>query len=587
MIVKSDLSEEVSARLQCDVLVVGAGMAGLTAAIEAAERGASVTVITKGPVTRDGAASWMAGSGFSAALYPPDSPEAHARDTIRVGQYLNRQDLLLALTNEIPRCLGLLDHWGMRYLKSEGKYVQVRFPGSRHNRVPRSIRNGIMLGPEYRRLFPKQLRRLGIRAMGDMQALEILSRDGAAAGILALDAMEGRFVAISAKAVVLATGGFMGMYPLTATSPTLVGEGVGMAYEAGAQVQDMEFADFYSNSLAWPPMYAGSIDLATMLRIDLNGKVFNSRGEEFLVAKKGSGLAQPVLCQQEIRSARCSPNGGVYLSFKHLPDNLIDAYLASMGDSRLLHSLGVMGIDIRRQALEIAPAPLESMGGCRIDSRTRTNVPGLFAAGEVAGGAEGAFTIAGNPIALDMAMGAIAGRESASHAREADQSTADLPNLAPSIEEALRPLREHSKNAIPALEARRELQKVLGNQLHLLGRTRESLENAIGKIVSIRRDSRRWRVQTSARTHNSEWMGCLELRHMVTASEMVARAALARSESRGLHYREDYPEPSPDWLCNIVLQREGDEMRVSRVPVEFPFMRPPEQQVPPAAKSPG
>ncbi|MDP2661218.1 MAG: FAD-binding protein, partial [Dehalococcoidia bacterium] len=229
MIVKSDLAEQVSARLECDVLVIGAGIAGLTAAIEAAERGVSVTVITKGPVTRDGAASWMAGSGFQAALYPPDSPEAHARDTIRVGQYLNHQDLLLALTNEIPRCLGMLDHWGMRYLKSEGKYVQVRFPGSRHSRVPRSCRSGIMLGPEYRRLFPKQLRRLGVRALGDMQALEILKRDGAAVGVLALDTLEGRFVAIRAKAVVLATGGFMGMYPLTATSPTLVGEGQGMA----------------------------------------------------------------------------------------------------------------------------------------------------------------------------------------------------------------------------------------------------------------------------------------------------------------------------------------------------------------------
>ncbi|MDP2661409.1 MAG: FAD-binding protein, partial [Dehalococcoidia bacterium] len=498
----------------------------------------------------------------------------------------NHQDLLLALTNEIPRCLGLLDHWGMRYLKSEGKYVQVRFPGSRHNRVPRSCRSGIMLGPEYRRLFPKQLRRLGVRALGDMQALEILKRDGAAVGVLALDTLEGRFVGIRAKAVVLATGGFMGMYPLTATSPTLVGEGQGMAYEAGAQVQDMEFADFYSNSLAWPPMYAGSIDVATMLRIDLNGKVFNSRGEEFLVARKGSGLAQPVLCQQEIRSARGSPNGGVYLSFKHLPDNLIQAYLSSLGDSRLLHSLKVMDIDIRRQALEIAPAPLEAMGGCRIDSGARTNVPGLFAAGEVAGGAEGAFTMAGNPIALNMAMGAIAGRESAGHASGAGKSTAELPNLAPSIEAALRPLQECSAEAIPALEARRELQTVLGDHLHLLGRTRDSLEKAIEKIASIRRDAGRWQVRTAARRHNAEWMGCLELRHMVTASEMVARAALARAESRGLHYREDYPEPSPEWLCNIVLQRHGDEMRVSRVPVAFTFIRPPEPQGPPASQAP-
>ena len=572
-----DQSDQISTRLECDVLVVGAGMAGLTAAVEAAEHGASVTVISKGPVTRDGAASWMAGSGFSAALYPPDSPEAHARDTLRVGQYLNNQDLLLTLTNELPRCVGLLDRWGMRYMKSNGRYVQVRFPGSRHSRVPRSARTGIMLGPEYRRLFPKQLRRLGIRALGNMQALQILKRDGAAAGVLALDILDGLFVVIKAKAVVLATGGFMGMYPFTATSPTLVGEGQGIAYEAGVQIQDMEFADFYSNSLVWPPIYAGNIDLPTMLRIDLNGKVFNSRGEEFLVARKGLGLAQPVLCQQEIQASRSSPHGGVYLSFKHLPDNLLDAYLNSVGDTRLMHALEVMGVDIRRQALEIAPAPLESMGGCRIDSKAQTSVPGLFAAGEVAGGAEGAFTIAGNPIALYMAMAAIAGREASRHAGEAGASFAEPPDVGPLVREALRPLDNGSEGDILALEARQQLQVVLREHLHLLGRTQDGLEKALDKIRAIGSDASRWRVRTTARRHNNEWLGCLELRHMVTAAEMVARAALARQESRGLHFREDYPEPSADWLCNIVIQRDGDEMRVTRVPVAFPFMRPGEK----------
>src|SRR3989337_192855 len=145
----ANADKSVAARLECDVLVVGAGIAGLTAAVEAAEHGARFTVVSKGPVTRDGAASWMAGTGFQAALNPPDSPEAHARDTIRVGQFLSNQDLVFALTNEIPRCVDLLDHWGMHFLKSEGKYLQVRFPGSRHLRVPRTSRNGVMRGPEY------------------------------------------------------------------------------------------------------------------------------------------------------------------------------------------------------------------------------------------------------------------------------------------------------------------------------------------------------------------------------------------------------------------------------------------------------
>lgn len=561
------------ARLECDVLVVGGGITGLTAAIEAARQGAAVTVLTKGPLAGDGAASWMAGTGFQAALYPPDSPETHARDTIRVGQYVNNQQLLLTLTNELPRCLEMLDHWGMHYVKSGGRYVQDRFPGSRHARVPRLHRNSIMRGPEYRRLFPRQLRRLGVRSLGNMQALEILRRNGAVAGLLALDTLQGQLVAIQAKAVVLATGGFMGMFPLTATSPTLVGEGHGMAYEAGVQIQDMEFADFYSNGLVWPPIFAGNIDLSTNLRIDLTGKIYNSRGEDFLAARKSSGLAQPVLIQQEIRAGRGSLHGGVYLSFKHLPDNLIDNYLAGWAGTRMINGLTVAGIDIRRQALEIAPVPLESMGGCRIDCRTETNLPGLFAAGEVAAGAEGAYTIAGNPISLDMAMGSIAGRESARHAGEVGTRADDLPNIDEAMTRALRPLDRKRKGAILASEVRRELQEVMHEHLHLLGRTAKGLEAGLARLESIGQDRDRWTVQTAVRRHNKEWIECLELRHMVTASEMLARAALARAESRGLHYREDYPEPSPDWLCNIVIQRDGDEMKVGKVPVVFTFMQ--------------
>ena len=568
---------EIGAILDSDVLVIGAGIAGLTAAAQAAEAGAEVTVLSKGPITRDGAASWMAGTGFQVALYPPDSPEEHARDTIRVGQYLNNQELLLAVTNEIPRCLHRLDHWGMHYLKSGGKYVQLVFPGSRHPRVPRLYRAGAMAGPELRRIFPKQLRRLGVRALGNMQALELLKRNGAVVGALALDVIDGRFVAFRAKAVIVATGGFMGMYRFTATSPTLVGEGHGMAYRAGAQLQDIEFGDFYTGCLAWPPAYAGELDLATSLRYALKGIVYNSQGEDVWRSKRVAGLAQPVVFQQEIRAGRCSPHGGLYLSFKHLPDNLIEDHIASLGPTRLVSYLKIIGIDIRREALEIAPAPLESMGGCRVNARLQTNVPGLFAAGEVVGGAEGAYTMAGNPLPIYTAMGSIAGREAAAYARETGKVPDDLPDTRPFIQSALKPMANGARGAIPALEVRRELQDILRDHLHLLGRTEAGLGSALDRILAIRAGADKWQVRTATRRHNNEWMECLELGHMLTASEMMARAALARKESRGLHFREDYPEPSPDWLCNVVIERDGEQMKVSKVPVAFTFVRPGER----------
>lgn len=236
--------------------------------------------------------------------------------------------------------------------------------------------------------------------------------------------------------------------------------------------------------------------------------------------------------------------------------------------------LTVAGIDIKRQALEIAPVPLESMGGCLINSKTETNVPGLFAAGEVASGAEGAFTMAGNPISLDMAMGAIAGREAARRAGEMGATPDQLPDLAPSVWAAIRPIENGAGGTILASEVRQALQQVLHNHLHLLGRTQPGLETALQKVQAIGRDAERWRVQKATRRHNNEWIECLELRHMVTACEMLARAALTRTESRGLHYREDYPEPSSDWLCNVVIQRDGDGMKTARIPVPLTFMRP-------------
>ncbi|MBI2954029.1 MAG: FAD-dependent oxidoreductase [Chloroflexi bacterium] len=571
------MKEVLAANLECEVLVIGAGVAGLTAAIQAAEAGARVTVIAKGPVARDGAASWMAGPGFQVALYEPDSPEVHARDTIKVGQYLNNQALVLALTNEIPRCLERLDRWGMHYLKSEGKYVQIRLPGETYPRVPRLLRPGLAAGLEYRRVLPRQIRRRGVRALGNLQAIELLKRDGAVIGVLALNTVDGVFVAIRARATVLATGGFMGMYRYTTTSPTLTGEGHGMAYQAGVQFRDIEFADFYTGSVIWPPLYAGEVDWLTLLRYELGGKVYNSRGEDFARYKKSSGLALPVIFEQEIKAGRCSPHGGLYLSFKHLPENVIDDYFESIGRQRWMRNLEDIGIDIHRDALELAPAPMESIGGCRVDERGRTNVPGLLAAGEISGGAEGAFTLAGNPVPLYMAMGSIAGQEAASVAREMGATPDELPDVRPALEAAVRPLGNDSKGAIPALQVKRELQHILRAHLRLLGRTQAGLESAVQKIVAIRENVERWQVKTTARRHNNEWMEALEARHMVTVCEMLARAALARTESRGLHFREDYPAPSNDWLCNLIIERDGDEMKIGKAPISYSFIRPGER----------
>ena len=230
--------------IKTDILIIGAGIAGIFAAIEASEGGADVVLTTKGLLGKDGAATWMAGYGIQAALQPPDSPEVHAQDTIKVGRFLNDQELVYALTNEVPGLVQKLDKWGVRFRKEKGKFVMMRLPGETYPRVPALGKAGQYAGHEYRRVLPKEVRKRGIHIIEDIRIVDLLKSDNNVVGAVGLDLKEGKIKVFNSKVTILATGGHMGCYEVT-TSPCATGDGSAMAYRAGVDIADMEFADFY------------------------------------------------------------------------------------------------------------------------------------------------------------------------------------------------------------------------------------------------------------------------------------------------------------------------------------------------------
>lgn len=559
--------------IETDVFVIGAGIAGIMAAISAQESGEDVIIVTKGPFGRDGAASWMAGWGFQAAHYPPDSSEIHAKETIQTGQYLSNQKLVFNLVDVLPECLDRFDKWGVRYLKKDGKIVTKRIPGTKYQRVPVYAREGRAGGVDYRRVLPNQIRLRRIKTVSDLMVIDMLKVDNTAVGAVGVDIREGNFVVIKAKTIILATGGCMGIYRFTTTSPTLVGDGYSMAFRAGVELSGMEFTDFYVSTACWPPLLRGEVDAITDLRFDLSGRIYNKRGDEFLTRHKGSAIAYPIVVQREIEELRGSPHGGVYLSFSHLPRNIIADYLENCSGQRWIDLFKDAGVDLYNGAIEVAPAPLESMGGCKVNERCETSLTNLFAAGEVAYGAEGAYTMAGNPMALHAAGGFIAGREAGERAKGIKKIELDEKQVHELRARIFEPLRREA--GVKFIKVKRAMEEILDKYFSLTGKTKASLEKGIDEIVGIRREVLP-RLFSSIKTprFNLEWIECIEAFSTVDTIEMLFRTTLMREESRGLHFRKDYPDPDPVWLKNVVIQKVDSEMKLWTEPVEFTYFRP-------------
>ena len=562
-----------------DVLIIGGGIAGIRAAIAVAEQHVDVVLANKGQVGKDGAAVWMAGGGYQAALYPPDSVEQHVEDTIKAGKYLNNQVLADAFLRLAPDTVKDLTKWGARFAKKDKKYFQVRLPGETH---PRSMSHSIIgesLGGEYRKVLPRRVKSQDkINIINDIFIVELIADGEGVSGAVGLDMRSGAFVAIRAKATILATGGFMALFDMTTANPTLTGDGHGMAFRAGAKMMDMEFIQFFPTATLWPrTVYRDHFPYTLIWR--LRGIFYNAIGERFMeryfpVEKDfATREAMSKAIYREVKEGRGSANGGAYLSFRHLPRNLLDVCLEDLKDNPFMQGLKNAGVDLHEDAIEIGPAAHYVQGGCWINECCETTVPGLYAVGELgSGGKDGADRLAGNALPFCMAMGYIAGKEAAEKVKEGDVPPLNEGLLEEVLTDAAAPFTR--SDGVRPFRIKKKIRDLMGDNM-VYDRNGEELTEALAEVVRIRQEELP-RLHVSAKTErfNLEWVEAFEVKNMVDIAEMSIRAALMREESRGLHQRSDFPEARKEWLKHIMIRKSVDDMELTTEPVSFPILKP-------------
>lgn len=578
--------------IRTDVLVIGSEGAGARAAIEAYDAGLETTIVTKGRLGRSGATItgaadldvdsrslnriW-AGTPFEKMTNPEDSQEAYFKDIVVEGKYINDQRLVQNLVEDVPlRCQELKD-WGL-------KIWDIRqMPGHSYPR------NMYTSGHELVRILKSQLRKRQVRLVEDTMVTDLLTHDGRVIGCVGLDIDRGEPQVILAKVTILATGGGHNVYPFTTGPEELMGDGQAMAFRAGAELINLEMTQFIPTTLIAPPIAKGNlypflIGPQNALRVWL----LNKYGERFMSrwdAQRMEHSTRDMLSigiQYEINAGRGSPLGGVYFSLAHLPRNLI-AYFAQWGAKPFLredwtsHGLNftpMMERVMDGEAIEIAPASHFFMGGVRIEPTGATTLPGLYAAGEVAGGLNGANRLSGVAFAQIVVQGKRAGEHAAREAKTAAAPPDPNPDQVRAAEaRIMRPLR--TKPEITAYELKRRLQDISSKKVGVL-RTGKDLESAIAEIESIKaNDLLRVGSRTHAKRFSPEWVECLGVENVLLALELIARSALHRKESRGGHYRYDYPRIDHKHWLKMTVQRSVDgRVQVGDEPAKILSLRP-------------
>lgn len=556
----------------CDVLVIGSEGTGARAALEAAERGVRVLVVTKGFWSRSGATltadgeidvdSRSAREMFGVAGSPEDSPEQFARDMIREGDYLADQRLVAIHTEEAPARVKELVDWGA------GLEGFIHAPGHTYPR-------GLWIpGVKLARLLARRLASLGIPVLENTFVVDLLQDGEGTVGALALHLPTGRLLLLRSRAVVLATGGAMRVFPLTTAPEELTGDGLAMALRAGATLQDMEFPMFLPYTFLTPPALRGVIfpyDASALLE----AHALNRHGERYLARWDPQRLERTtrdinsVAAAMEIRAGRGSRAGGTYLSFKHLPRNLLEFSAEWFpGNLRGWRAAGFRLRDffpaLGEEAWEVAPACHFWNGGIRIDEECATAVPGLFAAGEGTAGIHGANRLAGNALTMTQVWGKRAGRAAAAFARRSGLREPPAPRVEEVVAKVLR-LRSASGPGV--VEVRREIRRVAGELVGIV-REEKALLRALDAISSLREQLGRQRARGQDPRFNREWVEGLQNENLLDVLEAVVRASLARRESRGAMYRLDYPFTDDDrWLCNLTLRRREGQWLIEEEPV--------------------
>jgi succinate dehydrogenase / fumarate reductase flavoprotein subunit len=555
--------------VQHDVLVIGAGGAGLRAAIEASAAGVSVGLVCKSLLGK--AHTVMAEGGIAAALANVDDRDnwqVHFADTMRGGQYVNQWRMAELHAKEAPDRVRELEAWGAVFDRTkDGRILQRNFGGHKY---PRLAHVGDRTGLEMIRTLQDHGVHQGIEVYMEHTILSLLKDGDRVVGAFGYERERGRFKIFRAKAIVLATGGIGRAYKITSNSWEYTGDGHSLAYEAGAELIDMEFVQFHPTGMVWPPSVMGI--LVTEGVRGEGGILTNKEGRRFMFDEipenykaqtadneeegwrycqgdKNSRRPPELLTRdhisrcivREIKEGRGSPHGGVYLDIAWIKQKLPNAaeYIKRKLPSMYHQFKQLADIDITEQAMEVGPTTHYIMGGIHVDPDTQmSRVPGLFAAGECAAGINGANRLGGNSLSDLLVFGKRAGEFAAKFAKENSLGKIDNEKIDKAARAAVEPF-ERSTSENP-YGVQRDLQESMQDLVGIV-RNENEMRSALEKIGNLRARAETVGV-TGNREYNPGWHTALDLKNLLTVSEAIARAALERKESRGAQFREDYPD---------------------------------------------
>lgn len=547
-----------------DVLIIGAGGAGLRAALGVLAQGVNVGVVCKSLLGK--AHTVMAEGGIAAAMGNVDSADdwrTHFRDTMRGGKLLNNWRMAQIHAQEAPERVRELEQWGALFDRTkDGEILQRAFGGHTFRRL---CHVGDRTGLEMIRTLQDRGVQMGIDVYMECTISRLLKDGDRVAGAFGYWREQGRFVLFRAKSIVIATGGIGKAFKITSNSWEYTGDGMALAYEAGAELKDMEFVQFHPTGMVWPPGVQGL--LVTEAVRGEGGILRNKLGERFMEKydpKRMELSTRDVVARSiytEVREGRGTEHGGAYLDISQKPADYVKKKLPSM-----YHQFKELAdVDITKGPMEVGPTCHYMMGGIRVEAETaQSSVPGLFAAGEAAAGLHGANRLGGNSLSDLLVFGRRAGLAAADHAQTVQNTSLDSAQIEAAARELLAPFeRKEGENPYTI---HRDLQDVMQNLVGIF-RTREDLTRALQELGKLKERAEHLSVEGS-RMFNPGWHLAQDLRSMLTVSEAVTLSAIAREESRGAHSRIDYPNLDATWgTKNNVIVRDGDTMALRQSPV--------------------
>lgn len=538
--------------ISSDVLIIGSGGAGSRAAIEVDDAGLKPLIVSKGLSFRSGCTG-MAEGGYNAVFKTvdkDDSIEAHMHDTLKGGSYLNDEKLVEILVNESPKRLIDLENYGALFDRQESGEIDQRPFGGQSFR--RTCYQGDRTGAELLNALKEEIIRRDIECIEEVMITSLVCEGTQVIGACGFDLKDSSLIYFQAKSTILASGGAGQLYPVTSNTFQKNGDGYAIAYRAGASLIDMEQIQFHPTGMVKPKTKRGIL-VTEAVRAE-GGILLNKDGERFMskyAPEKMELATRDVVARsiyQEIIEGKGTDDGGVYLDISHLDDDYIDEKLETM-----VLQFENVGVDIKHEPIEVAPTAHHFMGGLKINTDASTSLENLFGAGEVCGGVHGANRLGGNALADTQVFGKIAGESASKAAKQTDLKTNEemVENEASRIEGIIK------KGTIKPQEFKNRIKKLMWEKVAIV-RDEKTLNEALGELLEMQKELDSLDV-SEKKQYNTELVTALEVINMVEICILTVKSAILRRESRGAHFRSDFPESLDEWKKSIVINKNKIE----------------------------